>query len=86
MTKSIFDKPRKILVANLISNKNSIKKYDVEYTGEWEDWELITAIDNGVYDNPDKESLKICHYGGTVINLSSEVPDTKKALVSVYID
>lgn len=86
MTKGIFEKPRKIFEANLVSNKNNVKKYVVEYTGEWEDWELITAVDNKLYDNPSKEILKINHYGGKVLNLPSEAPNIKNALVSIYID
>lgn len=73
---------RKILSARKYESGSGTNKYDVEFEGEWSDMDLITAIDNGKYDNPTEEDLKPNHYGGWVKRFS----DDKSAIVHVYYD
>lgn len=73
---------RKILSARCYESGNGTHKYDVEFEGEWSDMDLMTAIDNGKYDNPSEKDLTISHYGGCVKRFS----DNKSAIVHVYYD
>lgn len=76
---------RKILVANLFKTGYGTHHYDVKYKGEWDDEELITAIDNKAYDNPTAEQLVPCHFGGYVEKHYSNEGITR-ATVGVYYD
>lgn len=72
---------REILKANMFQTGHGTHKYDAEYKGEWEDWELITAIDNRKWINPTEEDLRIGHYGGYVRRYGEN-----QAIVHVYYD
>jgi len=79
---------RRILNTDLFFHACGTKKYKVKYQGEWSDMDLITAIDNGKYNNPTEDDLKIGHYGGWVKRFTN-VPDedgTLYAEVHVYYD
>lgn len=76
---------RKILAARMIATGYGTHKYDVKYQGEWEDMDLVTAIDNRVYDNPTPEQLSISHYGGYVKKIYEQDGITR-AEVGVYYD
>lgn len=73
---------RRILNARRFETGFGTHKYDVKFEGEWSDMDLITAINNGKFDNPMKEDLVPHHYGGYVKRFS----DGKSAMVSVYYD
>lgn len=75
-------KERRITQAQLYKSGHGTHYYKVKYEGEWEDIELITAIDNRTYENPTYEELsRISHYGGYVQKLNKG-----EALVEVYYD
>ena len=76
---------RKILSTRLLKTGYGTHLYDVKYTGVWEDWELINAIDNHKYDNPSKEDLKGSNYGGYV-HKHYETAEITRATVGVYYD
>lgn len=81
-------KDRRVLVANQTSMGYGTKRYDVKYYGEWEEEELISAVDNGIFHIPTDEDLIPRHFGGYVHNYYSENKDSniKRAEVAVYYD
>lgn len=77
---------RKILTYRQYKSGEGTHHYDVKYTGEWEDWELINAVDTGKTDNPTREELTgNFNYGGYVERIY-ETEDVKRARVGVYYD
>lgn len=76
---------RKILTAVRFQSGYGTHKYDVKYTGEWSENELINAIDNGVYENPTDEELRCNNYGGYVKEIYKRDGVTR-AEVGVYYD
>lgn len=74
-----------ILAVKLLETGCGTHKYDVKYTGEWKDEDLITAIDNQAYHNPTAEDLQISHFGGYVEPVYTK-EDVNRAIVGVYYD
>ena len=77
---------RKIYSAHRYQSGCGTHKYHVLFTGDWDMTDLITAIDNGVYDNPTEEELQISHYGGRIEDYKVNADGTQEANVMVYYD
>lgn len=77
---------RQILSADCYASGNGTHRYKVTYTGDWQNWELITAVDNQHWDNPTMNDLCIGHYGGYVNDVHENEDGTKTARVGVYYD
>lgn len=77
---------REIINSDKYATGYGTHKYIIEYTGDWEDMELITALDNRKYKNPSPEDLTISHYGGYVKNKVDLGNGIKRAYVGVYYD
>ena len=86
MKKTVISNDRHILSADLFNSGFGTHHYKVSYTGEWEDLDLITAVDKGLYDNPTEEQLSTYgHYGGYVSEKTTKDGVTA-AEVGVYYD
>lgn len=62
-------------------------KYNVTWTGIWEEEDLVTAVDNRCYTkNPTPEDLTIRHYGGYIGSNYIGEDGTHKGTVVVWYD
>lgn len=77
---------RKIYKADLYYTGHGTHKFHCLFTGDWDEIDLITAVDNRVFDDPKEEDLKISHYGGVVKNYRVNGDGTQEAEVYVYYD
>lgn len=78
---------RQLLAMNLYETGAGTHKYDVKYTGEWKDLELVNAVDNRcTKKNPTKEDLYCSNFGGVVYKVHSSDENVSRALVYVYYD
>lgn len=79
-------KNRKIIRADLFFSQCGTHKYHCLWTGDWEEIDLITAIDNRKFDNPTEEDLTISHFGGRIENYRVNQDGTQEGVVCVYYD
>ena len=77
---------RKIYKADRFYSKCGTHKYNVLFTGDWTADDLITALDNGCYDNPSDKDLIPHHFGGRVEGYRVNNDGTQTATVCVYYD
>lgn len=81
---------REILVMNLIDTGYGTHKYDVKYSGEWDDWALVNCVDTKKL-KPTEEEYEAynqdcgMNYGGAVNRIYSKDGITR-AIVAVYYD
>ena len=86
MIQKMITNERHILNADLFTTGYGTHKYNVSFTGEWSDLDLITAVDKQLYNNPSEEQLKnYSHYGGNV-KREKESNGVITAIVEVYYD
>ena len=77
---------KQLLARKLLKTGYGTHTYDVKYKGEWEEQELINAVDNACYkENPTEADLYCLNYGGAVTPIHN-TGEIKRAEVRVYYD
>lgn len=79
---------KKIIDMHLVTSGCGTHKFYVEWTGEWEEIDLITAVDNRIVGRvPTDEDLKrACHFGGRIEDYKVRANGVQTGIVCVYFD